>query len=290
MRLDRIISLALLPPLRLVPGPTVPSRLPVLMYHSISDDNESGLSPYYRVCTSPRRFAEHMQWLADWGYSGVTLTRGLAALHSERPGNGQVGASNPDKLVAITFDDGFRDFHTHAFPVLRRHGFAASMYLPTAFIGEERKAFKARECLTWTEVKQMRSDGMEFGSHTVNHPELVRLGWPEIEQELRQSKETMEEQLEVPVDTFAYPYAFPVTDAEFTRRFQECLQQSGYTTCATTVIGRVKPGDNPWHLRRLPVNSIDDHALFEAKLRGAYDWLAGPQNAVKFLKRFLGRS
>jgi len=55
-------------------------RIPILMYHSISDDPEPNFSPYYKVCTSPRRFAEHMQWLADSGYRGVTLSEGLAAL------------------------------------------------------------------------------------------------------------------------------------------------------------------------------------------------------------------
>jgi len=53
------------------------------MYHSISDDPETGVSPYYRVCTFPRRFAEQMKWLADWGYRGVTLSEGLAWLKRE---------------------------------------------------------------------------------------------------------------------------------------------------------------------------------------------------------------
>ncbi|MES1168557.1 MAG: hypothetical protein ABUL61_05255, partial [Oleiharenicola lentus] len=58
--------------------PAPGSLLPILMYHSISADPEAGVGDYYKVCTSPSRFAEHLQWLADWGYRGVTLSEGLA--------------------------------------------------------------------------------------------------------------------------------------------------------------------------------------------------------------------
>ncbi len=75
MRLDRLISLRLVDPVLRLKGAPAPAtagraavnRLPVLMYHRIADDPEPGISPYYRVCTSPQRFAEQMQWLAAWG-------------------------------------------------------------------------------------------------------------------------------------------------------------------------------------------------------------------------------
>ena len=79
MRLDRLISLYLARPFRRI-FRADHRRLPILMYHSISDDPELGVGSYFKVCTSPKRFAEHMQWLADWGYQGVTLSEGLAWL------------------------------------------------------------------------------------------------------------------------------------------------------------------------------------------------------------------
>lgn len=262
------------------------------MYHSISHDSEPNFPPYYKVCTSPRRFAEHMQWLADWGYRGVTLSEGLAALNKEAetgsplpapgpvlrsPGEGGSQLPAPPtspKLVALTFDDGFRDFHTAAFPILQRHGFAATMYLPTAFIGDERKSFKSRECLTWGEVRELQGAGIEFGSHTVNHPTLVNLPWPEIERELTDSKSTIEARLGRPVRSFAYPYAFPQAERGFAARFADSLRQAGYESSATTEIGPMRPGDAPLQIKRYPANSDDDKALFNAKLSGAYDWLA----------------
>jgi len=279
LRLDRLITLAL--PRRSKGA----DRLPVLMYHSISDEPEPGVSSYYKVRTSPQRFAEQMQWLADWGYRGVTLSEGLAALKTASgPQVSGFSSQVSPKLVALTFDDGFQDFHTAAFPVLQRHGFSATMYLPTAFIGDERRSFKDRTCLTWTEVKQLEAAGIEFGSHTVNHPELVKLAWPAIETELRDSKATLEQKLGLPVRSFAYPFAFPSTDRVFTARFQQALRTTGYGTCATTEIGTVQPGDGLLQLKRLPANEDDDAALLQAKLAGAYDWMHGPQSLVKRLK------
>lgn len=277
LRPDRLITLGLVKPVvqlqRFLRASAKTPILPILMYHSISEDPEPGFSPYYKVCTAPKRFAEQMQWLADAGCRGVSLQEGLSFLDG-KPRSGP-------RPVAITFDDGFRDFHTEAFPILRRFGFTATMYLPTGYIAEERKSFKSRECLTWTEVKELQQAGMEFGSHTVTHPKLVELDWPQITAELRDSRATLEMQLGRPVRSFAYPFAFPQAKVAFAKRFCETLIQTGYKNCVTTAVGQARPGANLLQLKRLPVNNADDRALLVAKLRGAYDWVSLPQQLRK---------
>jgi peptidoglycan/xylan/chitin deacetylase (PgdA/CDA1 family) len=279
-RFDRLATLYLARPLRAglaVPGASVP----ILMYHSISETSETGVAPYFRVCTAPAIFAQQVSFLAEAGYKSLTLAEAQKALQS---------GVDLEKAVVITFDDGFRDFYTHAFPVLNRHGFSATMFLPTAYIAEERRSFKGRECLTWREVHEMRRAGMQFGSHTVNHPKLVELGWKEVEMELRDSKAEIEAKLGEAVETFAYPYAFPQANAEFSAGFRQRLQEAGYRFCVTTEVGCVRRGDDALRWKRLPANSCDDASLLEAKLSGAYDWLAWPQRAVKTMKATLGRA
>jgi peptidoglycan/xylan/chitin deacetylase (PgdA/CDA1 family) len=276
MRFDRELTLTVFQSL----SASDTGLLPVLMYHSINEDAEVGVSPYYRTTTSPQQFSLQMQWLTELGYIGVSLEEALTRKDESASGL---------RLAAITFDDGFRDFHTSAWPIMKKHKFTATMYLPTAFISDPRKSWSGRECLTWNEVRNLSREGVRFGSHTVSHPALYNIAWEEIERELTESKLHLEQELGENVASFAYPFAFPQEDREFTRRFTAMARGCGYRTCVTTVVGRYRHGDGDFLVKRLPVNECDDRALFGAKLAGAYDWMAGPQSFVRRLKSVKGR-
>jgi peptidoglycan/xylan/chitin deacetylase (PgdA/CDA1 family) len=276
MRLDRFMTLYLVRPI-------IGARdeaFPILMYHAISDDGEAGVSPYYRTNTSPAVFERHLRCLNAEGFKSVDLDEAVRSLQQKK--------IKKEKLVVITFDDGFRDFGDIAFPLLKKHGHTATMFLPSAFIGSDRRNFKDRECLTWNEVRDMRKQGIRFGSHTVNHPKLYQLSWKEIENELALSKEQLERELGEEVAHFAYPYAFPQQDKNFTEKFTALLRGQGYRSCVTTMVGRAQSGDDAFRLKRLPANACDDDVLLSAKLNGAYDWLATPQSWSKTARHWLG--
>ena len=289
MRLDRIITLKVVQPfhrlaLRLRAAGNRGSHgqlLPILMYHSIADDPEENVSPYYRTVTRPELFASHLAWLRAEGYEVLGLQAAL--------GKFQRANSSATRLAAITFDDGFRDFYTAALPALRRHQCGATMFLPTAFIGQERRSFKGRECMTWEEVREAQRDGIEFGSHTVNHPKLYELDLPRLRAELRDSRTVMEAELGRPVRSFAYPFAFPSADRAFVKVFVGLLKETGYDCNVTTRIGVAGRNDDAFTLKRLPMNSADDEALFRAKLGGAYNWLAWPQESFKKMRNLVSR-
>jgi peptidoglycan/xylan/chitin deacetylase (PgdA/CDA1 family) len=277
VRFDRLVSLYLSEPLGRAGWQRRRALLPILMYHSVSSDPEEGVEPYYRVATNPRRFAEQMQWLRDLGYMGLALEKALPMFDSKK--------ANGVRPVAITFDDGFRDFYTEAWPVLRKHGFSATLYLPTGFVSPKRKVLHRRECLTWAEVRELWRHGMHFGSHTINHRKLYQLSWDEIECEAAISKDRIQQELQEEITGFAYPYAFPQEDRRFTQRLGRVLREAGFRHCATTMIGRGQADDDPFFWKRLPANSCDDKALFAAKLDGAYDWLGLVQRGIRFLKK-----
>ena len=279
LRADRLLTVYLVHPLLCHSPSKNSSDVPILMYHSICNRPEKMRSAYFKTNTSPEDFQAQMEFLFRQGYSCVSLEQALPILKGAQPKNA--------KLAVITFDDGYRNILTDAFPVMRQYGFAATVFLATAFVGERTAAFNGIECLTWSDIKELRQHGLRFGSHTVNHPKLYQMEWSEIESELRDSKEEIEQRLGERVTSFAYPYAYPQTDNPFIERLTALLAGSGYECCVTTRIGRSRVRDGVFSLKRLPVNTCDDLALFQAKLDGAYDWLRFPQAFVKRCRHWL---
>jgi peptidoglycan/xylan/chitin deacetylase (PgdA/CDA1 family) len=280
-RFDRFLTLQLH---RLRPrtaASQLQDRIPILMYHSVSNQPESGLHPYYRTATATEQFAAQMQQLHENGYRAASPAEAVRRLHSQEKFTG--------KKVVITFDDGYRNFLQHAFPVLQKYSFTAIVYLPTAYIADMPATFKGKECLTWAEVRELHRQGIHFGSHTVTHPQLHELSRLRIQEEITDSKFTIEDQLGSRIDSFAYPYAFPQTDTGFKNMLRDQLGAAGYENGVCTTIGRASRTSDPLFLKRLPVNNCDDPALFQAKLDGAYDWVSTAQNLSKSVKGRLRR-
>lgn len=271
MRLDRIASVHLAHPINRVWNRRRNTRIPILMYHSISDGTGEQ-HPYYETSTSPTVFEHHMRFLLQHGYSTIGLGEAVNSLQVQKPG---------PKSVVITFDDGYRDFYTAAYPVLCEYGMTATVFVVSGLAGDPRTRFKGKDCLIWSEVKELRSNGIDIGSHTVTHPELELMDLASIDNEVGRSKQTLEDKLGVPIKSFAYPYAFPEHNRAFSKSLAEILESHGYENGVSTVLGRARSCDNRFFLPRLPVNTCDDLRLFQAKLEGGYDWLHLPQSIYK---------
>lgn len=274
MRLDHFASVNLFRPISRRIRVRRP-RIPVLMYHSIEEGTQER-HPYYQTNTSPSIFTQQMQFLKDHCYRTLRLKEAVDYLRSGR---------TDERNVVLTFDDGFRDFYTHAFPVLGIHGFTATVFMITSGLqGENRLQFNGRECLTRDEARELHGNGIDIGSHTVTHRELQSLCPREIDSEVGRSKATLEKVLGDRVISFSYPFSFPQAERDFVNGFARALERHGYENGVSTVLGTAKPEDNPFFLPRLPVNSWDDLSLFQAKLEGGYDWLWLPQIAYKTLR------
>jgi|GEM_PF-90729 len=330
-RLDRCLTLYFFGPLLRFQRPRG-LRIPILMYHSISNEPETG-HPYYWINTSPARFAEQMKFLHDNNYHVISLSAAVDLIreqgsisgtqdpsfhHSNIPSFQSSSSPSADppsfhpsslpsfqsscspRCVVLTFDDGYRDFYTNAFPVLRGYGFTATVFLPTAYIDGKRPGLKGKEHLTWDEVRELSAQNISFGSHTVNHPQLYGLQWAKIEYELSASKQAIESQLSQSasqpvsqsaepttrflVDSFCYPYKFPEQERTFVSSLGGFLEQTGYCHGTSTRVGSITGNDDVFSLRRLPINSADDIDLFSAKLAGHYDWVSFPQHVLKRIK------
>jgi peptidoglycan/xylan/chitin deacetylase (PgdA/CDA1 family) len=248
------------------------------MYHSISEDQITAKHPYYLTSARPRVFAEHMRFLHERGYEVLSLTEAVHRLES--------GQTSP-KTTVLTFDDGYENFYTTAYPVMSLYGFRATVFLPTDYIGNEPRSFNNKRCLTWHQVRELHRAGVAFGSHTVTHPQLRSIGPRELAYEVRHSKETLENELDSKIESFCYPYAFPEHDVRFRLILRSQLEESGYKHGVCTILGVTRKGDDTFFLKRLPVSSRDDRSFLRAKLEGGYDWLHRFQYAAKAFKDML---
>ena len=280
-RLDRFLTLYFFYPLSRILKRSHSLSIPILMYHSISGDKENNVHPYYRVNTSPQVFEQHMKYLYENNYRIINLEDilGLFNTATARP------SEHLGNYAVITFDDGFSDFYTHAWPLLQKYGFTATVFLATGFMETIGEKFKGKEFMKWAEAKELAKQGITFGSHTVTHPQLHTLDKKQIIYEIKYSKKEIEDKLGIPVNTFSYPYKFHEEDKEFTKFLHEILHKNRYESGVSTRIGTTSARDYPYFMKRLPVNSSDDNKLFQAKLECGYDWLHIPQYFYKKIRR-----
>ena len=173
------------------------STLSILTYHSI-DHSGSVLS------VAPEKFLSHMTILAREGYHIVSLGEVVSYIKTPQ--------SFPQKTAALTFDDGFRNFYEHAFPVLRKFGFPATVFLVPGWCGKKNawpgqdETIPSLNLLEWKDIKEMAAQGIEFGAHSMNHPYLSRIALEEAEQEIAKSQNIIQESIGKEVSFFAYPY------------------------------------------------------------------------------------
>jgi len=241
-------------------------RIPVLLYHSV-DDSGSVIS------ISPQEFKAQMRYLRRSGYETISLNEYL---------NYVVGFGKPaGKRVVITFDDGFKNNYSEAFPVLKEYGFTATIFISTDLAGqksswERDESIPELSMLTWDEVKEMSDYGIKFESHTCSHCYLSQLSENEARDELLRSKSTIEEKTGRQVEFFCHPYG---DWSEQTKRLaRECGYRGAFTRPG---FGSASNKGDLYDLKRVGTAQFSCLEDFKAGLLGTYDWY------VKF-KEYLG--
>jgi peptidoglycan/xylan/chitin deacetylase (PgdA/CDA1 family) len=261
LRIDRALSLAIAGAFDRSPADALRSAAPVLMYHTIRRQPDSG-GPIRGLNTTPEVFAAQMALLAKSGYRSIPLAQAMNALAANLP---------MERCVVITFDDGYRDFYTEALPILSRHGLAATVFAMPDFIGGQRGDRDAY--MDWSELREAQAWGTEIGSHSMSHHPLWHLSQEHLQEEIGRSREVLEQHLGSAVNTFSYPYAFPEQDRAVRVPLRRVLAANGYVAAVTTIIGTATAATDRYLMPRIPINTHDDPQLFRAKLSGAYDWM-----------------
>jgi len=220
----------------------------ILLYHSISYPNDIVGLP----SLEPRLFHRQLDYLKTHGYDTVFLSAVL-----QRYGQGE---KIPDRWVVLTFDDGWEDFYRSVFPLLKAHGFKATLFVVPGFLGQ-------LDYMTWKQVKEAQKSGfVEIGSHSLYHFALTCLDKQEAKKRIGLSKRILEKKLGVPVRVFAYPYG------ALNKEVRQMVREAGFLGATGTVyrMGEFRLRD-PYNLRRVYVSAISKYpGVFRFMLSGYY--------------------
>lgn len=235
--------------------------LPILMYHIV--DEIPGGTRHIGNYVLPEQFDAQLTAISKWGYVPITLEDWLD-FRARR-------LKPPRRPIAITFDDGYRSNHDIAWPLLRRHGMTANVFLVTDLIGGTiRWDLNGPKVplLRPEEIRAMQAAGILFGSHTCTHGSLIDMQPKEAFLELTRSRAKLIALLGRPVVALAYPYN------KQNSTVRDLARQAGYQAA---VLGRGRANSrwtNPLRLMRIAVDSSTTvEALGQRLIKSR--WLAG---------------
>jgi peptidoglycan/xylan/chitin deacetylase (PgdA/CDA1 family) len=227
----------------------------ILFYHRVSRDADE-------LAVSPQRFREQMDLLAQAGFEVVDAVEAASRLFSTE--------SIPQRLLGLSFDDGYLDVAKEALPMLEQHGFRATVFVATSLIDGTTPLswYEGRPppLLGWSDIMELdRLGTLRFGAHSVTHRNLVSLDDEEARAEIVESKRVLEGHLGREVEAFSYPGGLM---GERERAF---VEEAGYRIAVSCEPGANYVATDRLALRRRQIDARDSKLDFRAKLGGGHD-------------------
>jgi peptidoglycan/xylan/chitin deacetylase (PgdA/CDA1 family) len=227
-----------------------PNRVPCLLYHQLRAGHRPGGAipddPVY-VCHADR-FAEQMDHLREAGYTTISVDDYMAARREKRP--------LPLKPVLITFDDGFGSIYELAFPILRRNGQKATIFMTPDRNSHNFKAYADQDRpLKDAELRHLSENGIDIQSHGLSHRFLTELDDAEVHRELRESRDALESVTGKPVRFLAIP------GGAYDSRVRRLAREAGYDAVFCMRKGSAGLSTDPFLLPRMVVSrdtTLDD--------------------------------
>jgi peptidoglycan/xylan/chitin deacetylase (PgdA/CDA1 family)/GT2 family glycosyltransferase len=195
--------------------------IPILMYHAIGREDE----PASRFVLPVDRFEQHLSWIRRLGYQTISFGQFLEYKRNR--------LLPPVRSVVITFDDGYADNYSLAYPILQSHNIPATIFVVSDYVGranewDQEGDLAGRPLLSWTQVRELSSNGIQIGAHSCSHPVLTEISESEAKQQIAGSQKDLQSKLGVDIDIIAYPYG------EYNETTQDTARQAGFMAGCTT--------------------------------------------------------
>lgn len=258
--------------------------IPVLMYHHVNPEGSF-------INVRPGLFESQIKYLQESGYTSLNTTDLLEIFNGTR--------NPPDRPVVITFDDGWLDNWLFAFPILKKCGMKAIIFVVTSLIPEKGKRMRSdegtvkglpahKECqqmvdsgsaqevmLSWEEITEMENTGLiDIQSHTHTHQRWDKLytdnkeRMKTLNEELKISKEIIEKRLNKQCDALCWPWG------KYNDEYIEAARSSGYNLLFTTEKGTNTPATGKWKIKRIVIGNIGNISLMKKLAVFSRDWLS----------------
>lgn len=192
-----------------------------------------------------------MRYLVRAGYQPITLRDLIHHL--------TLGAPLPEKPIILTFDDGYEDNYTNAYPLLKKYGFVGTFFIVTEPVDKGRAGY-----MSWAQIEIMSTNGMEIGAHSYTHPDLRDKSVDYIVWQAVGSKEAIEARLQQPVRFFSYP------SGGYDEQVVNVLHSANFWGAVTLETGTYQSSREPFELQRIRVQGSDTLNKFASKLN--LDW------------------
>jgi peptidoglycan/xylan/chitin deacetylase (PgdA/CDA1 family) len=228
--------------------------VPILMYHEIAPPSQTSS----RLAVSPEAFSAQLAHLHDEGYQTVTAFELANVLAS---GTGDL----PERPVVLTFDDGFADFHSEAMERLDRYGFTATLFVTTGWVRDAKGGSDRRApgcMLSWGQIEEAVSAGIEVAAHSHLHPELDQLPPELMRDDLATGKAVLEDTLGIPANGLAYPFGY------FDARVRDVAEELGHRYSCAVANTMMDSESDLLALPRLTVRRSTTMPVFRQLVRG----------------------
>jgi peptidoglycan/xylan/chitin deacetylase (PgdA/CDA1 family) len=214
--------------------------VPIMMYHSVNPEIDPVMKS---LIVNPKTFERQMRFLRERGYNILPL-ESLAGLIRDNK-------KLPHKAVAVTFDDGYKDFYKYAFPSLKKYKIPATMFLIVDEVGRPDR-------LSWDEIKEMQVSGLiTFGSHSMGAEPLINISSEdELKRQIFYSKKVLEGKLACPINMFSYPEGF------LDKHIKELVIGAGYKLGVSTKTGYCYSAQDLFALKRVRISESSGNLLY----------------------------
>lgn len=239
-----------------------PRPVPILLYHAVTETPGEVIAPF---AVTPDEFRRQLDAVLDSGRTALTFGDLL-----------RDDGVDPGRSVVVTFDDGYADFAASALPALQERSLPSTLYVTTGWMTGRTppEPGPTDRMLAWSQLPELVEAGVELGAHSHSHPQMDTLSDAALREELVRSKDSMEQVLGRPVDTFAYPHGYNGP------RVRRATRATGYSSAAGVRNMLHRPGEDRFNVARLTVTRTTTASDVARWLAGVDVPVAGPGESL----------